>query len=456
MTSAHEEARPGRPAGTPTPLHIKILGGLVVGAVAGGTANRLWRGAPALDWVVDTVAQPIGQIFLRLLFMVVVPLVFTSLVLGVTGLGDLTRLGRISARTFGLFLLTTVAAGTLGLVLVNVFGPGRAIDPALRAGLMEQFAGQAGERVQAAAASGFGVQTFVNIVPRNPIDSAARGDMMGLVFFSVIFGVALARIGAERARPFIEVVSAIAGAVEVLIGFAMKLAPVGVAALVFGVTARFGFDLLASLGMYAAVVLGGLLIHQVGVLPLVARTFAGIRPLDLFRRGRALILTAFSTSSSNATLPTTIRTARDEFGVAPEVAGFVLPLGATMNMNGTALFEGVTVLFLAQAFGVDMSLATQAVVLVLVVLTAVGASGVPSGSIPLLIVVLETVGVPGEGIALVLGIDRILDMARTVPNVTGDLVTSIVVDRWERRRAPPVDVASAADAPLAIPELAPR
>jgi DAACS family dicarboxylate/amino acid:cation (Na+ or H+) symporter len=167
----------------------------------------------------------------------------------------------------------------------------------------------------------------------------------------------------------------------------------------------------------------------------VARVLAGVRPLELVRRARALLITAFSTSSSNATLPTTIRTARDEFGVAPEVAGFVLPLGATMNMNGTALFEGVTVLFLAQAFGVEMSLVTQGMVLVLVVLTAVGASGVPSGSIPLLIVVLETVGVPGEGIALVLGVDRILDMARTVPNVTGDLVTAIVVDRWERSAA---------------------
>ena len=432
MSAAEATGRSATDRGASTPLHLKIFAGLLVGAVAGGVANRLWRGAPALDWVVDHVAQPVGQVFLRLLFMVVVPLVFTSLVLGVTGLGDLSRLGRISGRTFGLFLLTTVAAGTLGLVLVNVVGPGRAIDPAVRIGLMEQFAGQAGERMQAADASGFGVQTFVNIVPRNPIDSAARGDMMGLVFFSVIFGVALAHLGIERTKPLLDVISAIAGAVEVLIGYAMKLAPIGVAGLIFAVTARFGFDLLASLGLYAVVVLGGLIIHQLGVLGLVARVLAGVRTIELMRRARALMVTAFSTSSSNATLPTTIRTARDEFGVAPEVAGFVLPLGATMNMNGTALFEGVTVLFLAQAFGVDLSLATQAVVLVLVVLTAVGASGVPSGSIPLLIVVLETVGVPGEGIALVLGVDRILDMARTVPNVTGDLVTSIVVDRWER------------------------
>jgi DAACS family dicarboxylate/amino acid:cation (Na+ or H+) symporter len=406
--------------------------GLIAGAVTGGIANRLLREGPALDWLVDNLAQPVGQVFLRLLFMVVVPLVFTSLVLGVTGLGDLSRLGRISRRTFGLFLLTTTAAGALGLLLVNAVGPGNAIDPAVRAGLMEQFAGQAGEQVEAAAASDFGVHTFVNIVPRNPLDAAARGDMLGLVFFSVIFGVALARIGTERAQPLLAVISSIGGAVEVLIGLAMKLAPIGVAALIFSVTARFGFELLASLGLYVATVLGGLALHQFGALTLVARALAGVRPADLMRRARALLVTAFSTSSSNATLPTTIRTARDEFGVAPGVAGFVLPLGATMNMNGTALFEGVTVLFLAQAFGVEMSLATQAMVLVLVVLTAVGASGVPSGSIPLLIVVLETVGVPGEGIALVLGVDRILDMARTVPNVTGDLVTSIVVDRWER------------------------
>ena len=418
-----------------SPLHLKILGGLTTGAVAGVVGNVLWRDAPWLDWVVDNVAQPAGQIFLRMLFMVVVPLVFTSLVLGVTGLGDISRLGRLSARTFGLFLATTIAAGTLGLVLVNVVGPGRVIDPEVRAGLMAQFEGQAAERVAAAAQSGFGIQTLVAIVPRNPIDSAARGDMLGLIFFSVIFGVALASLGRERAKPLLDVVSSIAGAVEVLIGYAMKLAPVGVFALIFAVTARFGFELLGSLGLYAAVVLVGLLIHQLGVLTFVARTFAGVAPAVLLRRSRTLMMTALSTSSSNATLPTTVRTAREEFGVSHEVSGFVLPLGATMNMNGTALFEGVTVLFLAQAFGVEMSLVTQATVLALVVLTAVGSSGVPSGSIPLLIVVLETVGVPGEGIALVLGIDRILDMARTVPNVTGDLVTSIAVDRWERRDA---------------------
>ncbi len=423
------------PGHRPAPRHGKIFAGLVVGAAAGGLCNALWRDSGGLALFVANVAQPVGQVFLRLLFMVVVPLVFTSLVLGVNGLGDLSRLGRISARTFGLFVTTTIAAGTLGLVLVNVVGPGRAIDETVRVELMEQFAGQAAERVGAAEQIGFGVQTFVNIVPRNPLDAAARGDMLALVFFSVIFGIALASTGPTRAKPMLDVVSSIAAAVEVLIGYAMKLAPVGVAALIFTMTARFGFDLLVPLALYATVVLGGLALHQFGMLALMAAGLARISPIRLMRRTRGLMLTAFATSSSNATLPTTIRTAREEFGVTPEVAGFVLPLGATMNMNGTALFEGVTVLFLAQAFGVDLSLSMQAVVLVMVVLTAVGASGVPSGSIPLLIVVLETVGVPGEGIALVLGIDRILDMARTVPNVMGDLVTSVVVDRWERGSA---------------------
>ena len=415
------------------PLHLKILGGLAAGAVAGGAANVLWREAPWLVWAVDNVAQPAGQVFLRMLFMVVVPLVFTSLVLGVTGLGDVSRLGRLGLRTLGLFLATTVVAAALGLLLVNAVGPGEAIDAEVRAGLMEQFESQAAERVAAAEETSFGIQTLVAIVPRNPVDSAARGDMLGLIFFSVIFGVALASLGRERAKPLLDVVDSIAGAVEVLISYAMKLAPLGVFALIFAVTARFGFELLRSLGLYAGVVLAGLLIHQLGVLTLVARWLGGVSPRVLLRRSRALVLTAFSTSSSNATLPTTIRTAREEFSVSPEVAGFVLPLGATMNMNGTALFEGVTVLFLAQAFGVELSLIAQASVLALAVMTAVGSSGVPSGSIPLLIVVLETVGVPGEGIALVLGVDRLLDMARTVPNVTGDLVTSIVLDRWERR-----------------------
>ncbi|MBW3552803.1 MAG: dicarboxylate/amino acid:cation symporter [Gemmatimonadetes bacterium] len=436
------------PARRRAPLHTRILIGLAVGAVAGVTSNLLWAGHPALDRVVDYVAQPVGQVFLRMLFMVVVPLVFTSLTLGVAGLGDLRRLGRVGGRTIAVFLATTTLAATIGLIASNVVQPGAAIDPAVRTALLAEFGGAAEERT-AVGAGAFGINTFVNIVPRNPVDAAARGDMLGLIFFSLIFGIALTRIRKDAADAVIRVVDGIGQAVVVMIEFAMRLAPYGVAGLIFAVTARFGFDVLQSLGLYVVAVLAALTFHQFGVIGLLARVLTGIRPGVFFRRARTLMVTAFSTSSSNATLPTTIRTAEQGFGVPREIAGFVLPLGATMNMNGTALFEGMTVLFLAQAFGVDLSLGAQAVVVAMTVLTAIGTAGVPGGSIPLLAMVLVMVGIPAEGIALILGVDRLLDMARTVPNVTGDLLTSLVVARQEGVWTPEM----ATTAPLPEPTL---
>lgn len=413
------------------PLHTKIMLGLLVGAVAGVLANVYAHNSPGLIWFTDNVASPVGQIFLRMLFMVVVPLVFTSLSLGVASLGDVRRIGRIGARTLMFFLATTTLAAIIGLTLVNVIRPGESLDPAVRTQLLAEYSSAAGEKVQAAETQQFGVNTFVSIVPRNPVAAAANGDMLGLIFFTLIFGIALTLIPTARAAPVIGVLEGISDAVMLMIGFAMKIAPLGVAGLIFSVTAKFGFDVLRSLALYVITVLLGLAIHQFGVLTLLARVIAGIKPMDFLRRIRALMITAFSTSSSNATLPTTIRTAEDQFGVPREVAGFVLPLGATMNMNGTALFEGMTVLFLAQVFGISLTLPTQVIVVVMSVITAIGVAGVPSGSIPLLVMVLGMVGVPGEGIALVLGVDRILDMSRTVPNVTGDLLTSIYITKRE-------------------------
>ena len=413
-------------------LHTKILLGLVLGAAAGVASNIYARQTPALEWVVDNVAQPIGQIFLRMLFMVVVPLVFASVTMGVASLGDLRRIGRVGVKTLVVFLLTTALAVCVGLTLVNLIRPGDALDPAIRTALMAEYSSQAGEKLAASQETQFGINTFVNVVPRNPVASAANGDMLGLIFFSLIFGIALTLIAEETARPVIRVLEGVNHAVMVIIGFAMRLAPLGVAGLIFSVTAKFGFDVLKSLALYVVTVLVALAVHQFGVIGMIAKFFVGISPRSFFSRCRALMITGFSTSSSNATLPTTIRTAEENFGVPPEIAGFVLPLGATMNMNGTALFEGVTVLFLAQVFAVEMSLTTQIVVIIMAVVTAIGVAGVPSGSIPLLVMVLGMVGVPPEGIALVLGVDRILDMARTVPNVTGDLLTSLIVARSER------------------------
>ena len=421
--------QPGRRG---VPLYTKIFVGLAVGLVAGVAANALAHDSAWLAFVVDNVAQPVGQIFLRMLFMVVVPLVFTSITLGVAGLSDPERIGRIGGKAFLVFIMTTAIAVVVGLSIVNLVRPGHALDPEMQAALLAEYAPDAAARKSAAEGTGFGVQTLVNIVPRNPVDSAARGDMLGLIFFSLVFGFALTRLPERVSKPVVQVVEGLGEAVSVMIGFAMKLAPVGVAALIFSVTSRFGLDILRSLGLFVAVVLGALLIHQFGVLALLVRFLGGMSPLQFFRRIRAPMLTAFSTSSSSATLPTTIRTAQEELGVPKEIAGFVLPLGATMNMNGTALFEGMTVLFLAQVFGIELSLGSQVVVVLMSVITAIGVAGVPGGSIPLLVMVMEMVGVPGEGIALILGVDRILDMCRTVPNVTGDLFTSLVITRSEK------------------------
>ena len=413
------------------PLHTRILLGLVIGAAAGVACNLLWKDGHELVWFTDNIAGPVGQVFLRLLFMVVVPLVFTSITLGVASLGDIRRIGRVGGRTLVFFLGTTALAAALGLTLVNLIRPGESLDPAVRAQLLAEYSGEAGEKVAASQVTGFGVETFVNIIPRNPVAAAANGDMLGLIFFSLVLGIALTMMAKERAAPLMSVLETVSEAVMLMIGFAMKVAPVGVAGLIFSVTAKFGFDVLRSLGLYAIMVLIGLAIHQFAILPTLARIITGIRPLDFLRRIRGLMITAFSTSSSNATLPTSIKTAEEQFGVPSHIAGFVLPLGATMNMNGTALFEGMTVLFLAQVFGVHLGLAEQAIVIGMSVITAVGAAGVPSGSIPLLVMVLVMVGVPGEGIALILGVDRILDMSRTVPNVTGDVLTSLYITRRE-------------------------
>jgi dicarboxylate/amino acid:cation (Na+ or H+) symporter, DAACS family len=416
------------------PLHNKILLGLAIGATAGVSAN-LWAPPAMQPWVertVEYVTYPAGQIFLRMLFMVVVPLVFTTLALGVAGLGDVRKLGRIGGKTFAMFLGTTSLAVLLGLTLANIVQPGATLDAVTRAELLAQYSGQAADRVVQAEGGGlFGIHTFINIIPRNPVDSMARGDMLGVIFFTLMFGIALTRLPQNLSQPVIKVLEGVAQAVIVIIGFAMKFAPYGVAALIFSVTSQFGFEVLRAVGLYVVMVLLALSLHLFGTLSIIAKVLGGISPRMLFSRGRYMMITALSTSSSSATMPTTLRTAEEEFGVPRQVAGFVVPLGATMNMNGTALFEGMTVLFLAQVFGIELSIGAQLIVVIMSVITAIGAAGVPGGSIPLLVMILVMVGVPGEGIALILGVDRILDMARTVPNVTADMLTAVVVARSE-------------------------
>ncbi|MEJ2540388.1 MAG: dicarboxylate/amino acid:cation symporter [Gemmatimonadota bacterium] len=412
-------------------LHTKILLGLVLGALVGGAANFFFPGAGWVDWISDNVMYPVGQVFLRLLFMTVVPIVFTSIALGVAGIGDVKTLGRLGGRTMGYFALSTLIAATIGLTLVNTIRPGGGLPEETRDELMAQFSSGA-EGLSQSGPPDFGVSTFVNIVPRNPVTAAADTDMLALIFFSLIFGVALILIPKAKAQPVLDVLEGIGEAVIKIIDMAMHLAPYGVFGLIFVITSQFGWGILVQLAMYVFVVLLGLFLHATIGISALVKIMGRMNPVRFWKSVTAPIVTAFSTSSSMATLPTSIATAEQELDVQPKIAGFVLPLGATMNMNGTSLFEGVTVLFLAQVFGVGLGLGEQVIVIILAVLTAIGAAGVPGGSLPLMMLVMATVGVPPEGIAIILGVDRILDMSRTTLNVCGDISAAVYVDRVDR------------------------
>ncbi len=412
-------------------LATRILISLVAGAVAGVIANTYFGDTTWLPWTVANVAKPIGQLWLRALIMIVIPLVFASLTLGVAGLGDIRKVGRIGTKTIAYFLLSSTIATLIGLTVVNVINPGKGISPEKRDEIVAAFASKADEKMAAAEGVEFGMDMLVNMVPRNPIRAAANDDMIGLIFFALVFGAALSLLPDEKSRPLLGVLEAVGDAVVIIIGWVMRLAPIGVFALIFGVVALLGFEIMQKLLWYVLAVMIGLTFHFLVVYPILIRTLGGMNPWYFFKRIRAVIITAFSTSSSNATLPTTMSVAQRELKVPRGIAGFVLPLGATMNLDGSALFGGITVLFIAQVFGIEMTLGTQFVIVAMAVVTSVGAAGVPSGMIPLLIVVLGVVGVPPGGIALILGVDRILDMCRTAVNVTGDLGAAVVIARSE-------------------------
>ena len=438
-------------------LTTKIVIGLVAGAIAGSAANAFARDEPWVTWVSSNVANPVGQVFLRLLFLTVVPLVFASLTLGVAGFGNLRQLGRVGVKTISYFLVSTALSTAVGLTLVNLVAPGGGIDVATREELLATYQTEVGG-VQSSGTA-FGIGTFVNMIPRNPIQAAASGDMLAVIVFSLIFGVALTQVPSKRTQTMLDLLGTLGDVVMKIIEFAMRLAPYGVFGLIFVVTSKFGWHILGQLGWYVLVVLLGLTFHASVTLSLLVRVFGHMNPLSFWKSARAALITAFSTSSSNATLPTALSVAERQLGVPANIAGFVLPLGATMNMNGTALYEGVTVLFLAQVFGVDLGIGQQLVVLLLSVLGAVGAAGVPGGSLPLIMIVLATVGVPAEGIAIILGVDRLLDMCRTTLNVAGDLTAAVFVAHTERHsgmvpdgQAPHAAVSAASSMPSPAPE----
>ncbi|MEO5657231.1 MAG: dicarboxylate/amino acid:cation symporter [Nitrospiria bacterium] len=408
--------------------NVKLLAGLLIGALAGLGARWAAVDHPEiLPWV-ERLIEPIGRIFLRLLFMLVVPLLFSALVMGISGL-ELRGAGRLGAKTLGYAFVFSVIAVVIGVGLVNLVRPGDG-GGALRA-LSGAAHAPVAAPIEVSPASLIG-----GLVPDNPVKAAAAGDMVGLIVFSVIFGLGLAvtrTAGAARLR---EAIEGLYDVMMTLIAGVMRLAPVGVAALVCTMTARLGLDLLGPLLAYVGVVLLALLIQLLVVYSAAVRLLGGRSPLAFFRDVRLAMATAFATSSSSATLPTALIVAEEHLKLPRHISRFVLTAGSAMNQNGTALFEGITVLFLAQLFDVHLGLGQQLLIMGICILAGVGTAGVPAGSLPVIATILVLVGIPVEGLGLILGVDRLLDMCRTTVNVTGDLAVAVIIARHEAGACP--------------------
>lgn len=425
---------------------------MVVAALAGLAANELvprqpdGSPNPALAWFVTYIAEPAGQIFLRLISMIAIPLVFCALALGVAGMGDVRKLGRVGLRSLLFTLILSGASVGLGILLVQTIQPGKGLPEEQRTRLVERFTPQAEGAIANARKAKTVRDTLLDIIPKNPLQemvgsmdgSSPGGGMLAVMFFALVFGVALTLTPPDKAAPVTALLEGVYEVVLAVIRMAMRLAPFGVAGLVFALTALLGLDILRTLGWYVVTVLGGLSLQVAVVYSIVLALFAGIGPLRFFGAISEAMLTAFATSSSSATLPTALRVSQENLGHRRDISSFVLTVGATANQNGTALYEGITVLFLAQVFGVDLSLQQQIFVVLMSILAGVGTAGIPGGSLPLVVLVLQSVGIPGEGIGIILGVDRLLDMSRTVVNVTGDLAIAACVNRSEARAPEPI------------------
>ena len=428
-----------------TKLANRILLGLFIGAAAGALTLVLGKPFPALLEGARTVStqvfDPLGQIFLRMLFFVVMPLVFASLAAGVTQLGELTKLGPLSVRTFTLFFLNMSIACLFGLVMINVLHPGGAVADETKSRLLEEYGGASGKLIEKQSAQPeMNFQTVVDMfMPRNLLgaitghDRAMLGEVLPLILFAILLGAAALQMQASRREQLLSGLELIGELMTGIVRFALRLAPIAVPAMIYSVVVKIGWDILIALGVFVIGCLLVMMLHLFGTMTLWLKLFSRHRPLEFWRTIRPVLVTAFSTSSSSATLPAALASARDDLGIKPTTAGFVLPLGTTMNMAGTALYEGCVVLFVAQVFGIPLGFGEQLTLLLLAVLGAVAAAGIPGGSLPIIAGLLITFGIPPEGIGIVLGADRLLDMTRTMVNVGADMVTTAVVDALEHK-----------------------
>ena len=425
-------------------LANRILRGLVLGAIAGAVVLLLAPYVPGLldgaKWLSTNLFDPLGQVFLRMLFFVVIPLVFASLASGVVQLGELSNLGPLAGRTFTLFFLNMAIAVTLGLLMMNLLNPGGRMDEQTTTRLVQEYSGQASKHVetheQSQPITPAGVVDM--FMPRNLFGAFVGdqrnvlGDVLPLIVFAILVGAAGLKLREERRHRLLEGLDTVSELMTGIVHFALRLAPYAVPAMIFSVVVKVGFDILVALGLFVLGCASMLLLHLFGTMSIWLKYLARRSPVQFFRDIKDVLITAFSTSSSSATLPTALAACRERLGIAPSTAGFVMPLGTTMNMSGTALYEGCVVLFVAQVFGVHLGFAEQVTLVFLSVLSAVAVAAIPGGSLPLIAGLLVAFGIAPEGIGIILGVDRILDMTRTMTNVGADLVTTAVVDAGQR------------------------
>jgi proton glutamate symport protein len=405
-------------------LHWQILGALVLAVIAGYFLGGATLGPLAVNDIFDFI----GTLFLNALKMIVVPLVMASIITSVASLGTSEGFGRLGLKTITFYVVTTLLAVLLGLVLVNLIAPGLRGD-----GAALQLPPDVGEQLKKAEGRGLGdiAQIFTRMIPANVISAAAAGDLLALIFFSLLFGFFANRLPENLRTPFVGFWRAVYETMLLLTNFIMLFAPIGVFGLVARVVATTGFDAFERLGLFFATTASALLIHTFVTLPLIMILLVRLDPRRHFRAMAPAMLTAFSTASSSATLPLTMECVEQRAGVSNRVASFTLPLGATVNMNGTALYECVAAMFIAQVYGVQFGFATQFTVVLLALLTSIGVAGIPAASLVAIVIILNAVGLPAEGIGLILAVDRILDMMRTSVNIFGDSVAAVVIAKTE-------------------------
>ena len=415
-------------------LHTKILIGLVMGAIAGAVAELAGVG----HWFV--ALEPLGQAFIRLLIMIVIPLVMASLIIGTASLGDLKKLGRIGLKTIGYYLVATALAVALGLVVASSLKPGAGLDEDVKAQLLSDYSGTNEARLESMQEAPGLQDILFNIIPRNPFASMANMDMLQIIFFALFLGIALTVLTEKKRKPLIDVLESVNDAMVVIVEMIMKIAPYGVFILIASVAGRFGFGVIISLLQYVLVGVGTMVLFTITFYPITLRFFSGMSPFFFFKRFYEVMVFAFSTSSSNAALPINLKITEDDLGVSRDVASFVLPLGATVNMNGTGIYHGVSTIFIAQVYGITLTPGQLIIVVITATLASIGAAGVPGIGFITLAIVLEALGIPLEGLAMVLGVERILDMTRTAVNVTGDSAAAVWVAKTEGElNIPPKD-----------------